>query len=301
MSAESVGPFVVGLGELLWDIIGERREIGGAPANSAYHAVTLGARGAVVSRVGEDDLGGEILERLGAAGVDVSAVSIDPEHPTGTVTVELEGKGKPRFRIHENAAWDFMRMDPAGLGMARRADAVCFGTLARRRRESAGAVRKFLAATRPECLRVFDVNLRQDYFSGEILDAGLRVSNVLKLSDEEASVVGGLLSIRGSDREVAEKLAERYSLRAVAVTRGEKGCFVLAGGEPAEHEGFVPELIVSTVGAGDAFTAVLVLGLLRRLRSADICERANRLASYVCTQPGAMPALPQALRALVAP
>lgn len=287
---------VVGLGELLWDLLPEGKQLGGAPANFAYHAKAMGANGYVVSCIGKDDLGQEILDQLEEHGLDLSHVDKDAEHPTGTVTVELDAQGIPSYTIHENVAWDFIPTSPALLELASKTDAVCFGSLAQRLPVSRATIKQFLEATPPDCLRFFDVNLRQAFFSKEIIREGLEVSQVLKINDEELPVVGELLSISGSETDIMDALIEKFSLRVIALTRGDKGSLLYSADDQSDHPGFPPEEIADTVGAGDSFSAATVMGLLEGLKLSVVCENANRLASFVCTQNGAMPILTDELK-----
>jgi fructokinase len=294
-------PLVVGIGEILWDMLPAGRQLGGAPANFAYHAGALGARAAVVSRVGDDPPGRDILRRLDDLGLDRTHVSLDPDHPTGTVDVRLDPAGVPEYVIHENVAWDFLPFG-AGLGvLAGRADAVCYGTLAQRSAASRDAISSFTAVTRPECLRVFDINLRQAYFSRELIEQGLARSHVLKLNDAELPVVCELLGVGGSDPvEQARTLAHRYRLHLVALTRGPRGSLLVCrDGQVSDHPGSPVPTIADTVGAGDAFTAALVMGILANRDLDRMNAAANRLAAFVCTQPGATPPIPKELVAEV--
>jgi fructokinase len=306
-------PLIVGIGEVLWDMLPAGKQLGGAPANFAYHANALGARGAVVSRVGDDDPGREILARLDALGVDRSHVSVDPHQPTGTVDVRVDAAGVPTYVIHEGVAWDFLAADDALLDLARRADAVCFGTLAQRSRATRDAIRSFLRATRPSCVRVCDINLRQSYFSRELIEQSLATADVLKLNDGELPVVVETLGIEAEGAASVRQLLPRYPvqaavrelfrrfpLRVVALTRGGHGSVLVdRAGRVSEHEGLKVETLADTVGAGDAFTAALVMGLLANRDLDRINAVANRLAAYVCTQPGATPAMPPDLVAAV--
>ena len=294
-------PLVVGIGEVLWDMLPGGKQLGGGPANFAYHAAALGACGVVVSRVGDDDFGWNILERLDALQIDRQRVSVDPEQPTGRVDVTLDRSGAPRYVIHEPVAWDFLAADAELLDLAARADAVCFGTLAQRSAASRDAIRSFLGAARPDCLRVFDINLRQSYYSADVVDSSLRITDVLKLNDEELPTVARLLGLPAAEvTEPADAIAglmSRYPLRLVALTRGGRGSLLVSrDGETSDHPGVPAPAIADTVGAGDAFTAALVTGLLGKLPLQRINEVANRLAAYVCTQPGATPAVPPAFR-----
>ena len=286
---------VVGLGEILWDLLPDGKQLGGAPANFAYHAKALGARGVVVSCVGDDDLGREIIDRLRELGLGTEHIAVDQRHPTGTVSVALDAAGKPRYTIHENVAWDFIPSSPALMKLAARTGAVCYGSLCQRSELSRETVRTFLQATRPDCLRVFDINLRQSFYSREIADTMLSLSNVLKLNDEELPVVAELLSIKGTEADILWTLTGRYRLRLIALTRGASGSLLWTPNASSTHAGIRPPRIVDTVGAGDAFTAALTVGLLRGDPLDQINDHANRIASYVCAQPGATPPLPESL------
>jgi fructokinase len=288
---------IVGVGEILWDMLPGGKQLGGAPANFAYHAKALGADAAVVSRVGDDALGREILSRLDVLGLDRSHVSTDPHHATGRVDVQLDAAGVPEYVIHAPAAWDFIPLDcalpgRALLDLAARADAVCFGSLALRSPRSAETISAFVEATRPG-LRVFDVNLRPPFVDGGVIGRLLPTSQVLKLNDAELPRVATLLGIDGDGPAAIGALFERYPLQVVALTRGPGGSVLYArGGRVSDHPGF-PTTVADTVGAGDAFTAALVTGLLRGHALDAINAAANRLAAYVCSQRGATPPIPQ--------
>ena len=295
-------PIIVGIGEILWDMLPGGKQLGGAPANFAYHANALGARGVVISRVGDDDFGREIIARLESLGLDTRFVQRDPSHPTGRVDVRVDGRGVPDYVIHRNVAWDFIRADPELLQLAAAAaDAVCFGTLAQRSPASREAIRSFLRATRPDCRRVFDINLRQSYYDAGTVRELMQLARVVKLHDEELPVVARLLSSGADDsvppndpESVARWLIDQYPLELVALTRGPRGSVLYTGRDTFEHPGH-PATVADTVGAGDAFTAALVLGLLRRQDLGRIINFASRVAAYVCSQHGATPALPAAL------
>ncbi len=284
-------PLVIGLGEVLWDILPTGRQFGGAPVNFAYHAAQCGAMSHAVSAVGDDPLGREILAHLDSLGILRPHVAVDSKHPTGTVTVALDTEGKPRYSIHEDVAWDYIPTTPSLLELAGRAEAVCFGTLAQRSAISRQTVRQVLAAVPRTCLRVFDINLRLDYFSAEILEEGLRNCDVLKLNDEELPVVARLLAIPGSEKCVMKGLLDRYGLTLAVLTKGSNGSLLVGRDGSAVHSG-VPTEVVDTVGAGDAFTAAVTMGLLRGADLDAISEHANCLASYVCSRSGATPAMP---------
>lgn len=287
-------PIVTGIGEVLWDELPAGKALGGAPANFAYHARALGAEAFIVSRVGQDAAGDEILRQLEAKGMPTDYIARDPDHPTGAVSISLDAGGKPTYTIHKNAAWDHIRLSPRTLELARRTDAVCFGTLAQRSETSRSAIHSFLKATAAGALRIFDVNLRQDFYDREIIDSSLRLTTILKLNDEELPVLADLLAIEGDPLTVIEALTHRYRLRAAALTRGAGGSLLYAGDRFYAHHGYAVN-VVDTVGAGDAFAAALALGFLQDLDPDAINDRANRLAAFVCSQAGAMPPVPEDL------
>lgn len=295
MSEPNNRPFVLGVGELLWDLLPAGRQLGGAPANFAYHAHGLGAEALVVSRVGRDPQGREILDRLSTLGLRTDGISTDPAAPTGTVSVALDGRGTPTFTIHENVAWDFIAAGEAVFREAARADAICFGSLAQRHPVSRNAIRAVLRAAPPTALRLFDINLRQHYWSREIIEESLHLADVLKLNDDELPVVAGLFGLTGDEAGQMRELAARFDLQAVALTKGANGSALLVGDSLVSRPGS-KLAIVDTVGAGDSYTAALALGLLSGLAPEAILERAHRLADYVCTQPGAMPPVPADVR-----
>ena len=289
-------PLVVGVGEILWDMLPAGRQLGGAPGNFAYHAVALGAQGAIVSRVGADPLGREILQRLDDLHVDHQFVTVDEMHPTGTVEVRLDGAGVAEYVIHTGVAWDFIPCDARLLEWTAGADAVCFGTLGQRSAGSRESIAQIVAATRRPCLRVFDINLRQSYFSRELVENLLGMTDVLKLNDQEMPIVAKLLELPGGDGlAISRQIMRRFPVALVALTRGGNGSALFGrDGQTDAHAGF-PGTVVDTVGAGDAFTAALVMGLLQGHGLPRINAFANRLAAYVCSASGATPAIPQSL------
>ena len=290
-------PFaIVGLGEVVWDLFPEGAQFGGAPANFACHAAMLGADAYIISRVGDDELGDRALAALRGHGVETRYVGRDREHATGTVPVELDDAGRPRFEIAEDVAWDHIAWWDGLEDLARRADAVCFGTLAQRGETSRATIRRFLEAAGPECLRILDVNLRRPFVDPRVVLDSLRLANVVKLNDDELPVVADMCGLAGSGREPLEGLRERYGLRLVALTRGAEGATLLGREGSAECPG-TPVAVKDTVGAGDAFTAAMALGWLRGHHLDEICRHACRVAAFVCTQAGGTPELPEELKA----
>jgi len=278
---------VIGIGEILWDLLPEGKQLGGAPANFAYHAMALGAQSYIVSAVGCDDSGREILEHVLRVGLDPEYIAIDPKFPTGSVTVQVDAKGIPSFIIHEGVAWDNIVLTGSARNLAATADAVCFGTLAQRSAMSRSSILCLLEFVPTDCLCIYDVNLRQSYYSKEIVLESLRQCDVLKLNSQELPVVAGLLSISGSESEILQRMIRDYDLKLVALTLGEKGSRLASPGDVSFMD--APKVpVVDTVGAGDAFTAALTVGLLEQLPLRVIHDNATRLAGFVCTQHGAI-------------
>lgn len=286
---------LIGLGEILWDILPSGRQLGGAPANFAYHANALGARGTIISRVGTDANGADILTCLAGLGLSVDLIQKDPDAPTGAVSVELSADGQPRYIIHENVAWDRLSATKEARIAAAAADAICFGTLAQRSETSRAAIHEILAAAALKALRVLDVNLRQQFYSAELIDRSLHAANVLKVNDAELPILAELFSLAGDPRAQIAELARRYKLRMVACTRGAHGSLLFSEGQWSEHPG-VPTRVVDTIGAGDSFTATMILGVLAGRELDAINDHANRVAAFVASQPGGMPPLPPGLR-----
>lgn len=279
---------VVGIGEILWDMLPGGKQLGGAPANFAYHVHAQGLPANVVSSVGQDALGQEVRARLAELGMDTRYIDVNPNYPTGTVTVKLDANGHPDYTIHENVAWDHIHWRDELAEQAARTTAVCFGSLGQRSPVSRDTIRRFLRETPSDCIRVFDINLRQHYYSIEIIADSLTAANVLKLNHEELPVVSSLFSLSGSPHEILSSLLTRFSLDFITVTRGGDGSLLVTPNNVLEHPGY-PVEVVDTVGAGDAFTATLVAGLLRGESLETIHDSANRRAAAVCAHAGAIP------------
>jgi fructokinase len=280
---------VVGLGELLWDFLPTGSLLGGAPCNVAFHANALGDRGVIVSRVGADALGETALKLLGRSGVDVSHVQRDSVAPTGTVSVSLDKRRQPTFTITTDVAWDRMEWTDEWLGVARKADAVCFGTLAQRTAQSCATIGSFIDALKPECLTVFDVNLRQFFYSPDIIRSSLSRANACKMNEQELPTVASALGIPVSNTiETARRIVDAFELRLLAVTRGSRGSVIVAADETVEHPGF-RVTVQDTVGAGDAFVAGVIHGVLHGMSFADTIHVASERGAWVAMHSGAMP------------
>lgn len=283
---------IIGLGEVLFDVLPTGKQSGGAPANFAYVSSQLGNQGIVASRVGSDEDGRGILKGLESKSVDVSHVQTDAKHQTGTVKVSLEN-GQPGYEITENVAWDFIELTEDWRDLAANCDAVCFGTLAQRNLISRKTIRKFVNLTDADCLRIFDVNLRQNYYSVEILRESLKSANVVKLNNDELPKICELFDIKSADeKQSAKNLREKFDLRLICLTRGANGSLLLTENEFNENSG-VKIKIADTIGAGDAFTAALTHGFLRGWSLGEINVFANRTGTFVASQTGAMPDFPK--------
>src|SRR6185369_4991753 len=284
-------PVIVGVGEVLWDLLPAGPQLGGAPSNFAYHAQALGARARVVTRVGNDRLGQEVLQRFNEMHLPIDTVQFDDQRPTGTVAVSLSGDGVPQFTIHEDVAWDRLTVTEQALETVRQADAVCFGSLAQRAPASRAAIQQLVASAPARAFRVFDVNLRQWFYSREVIEQSLRLANVLKLNNDELPILAEAFGLPGEPRSQVESLARRFGLKFVVLTLGSKGSLIYRDGGWSEQTA-QPTPIVDTVGAGDSFTAALVMGLLSNMALDEAHAFAAELAPYVCSQAGATPALP---------
>jgi fructokinase len=297
---------ILGIGELLWDVLPEGMRLGGAPANFAVMAARLGNHAAILSRIGRDELGRKAVEQLEPLPADASFVQVDPTQETGRVTVSFEG-GQPVYTIHQPAAWDFLELTGEWMQLAERADAVCFGSLAQRCEESRRTIQALVAQTPASCVRVFDVNLRAPFLSGEVIRESLELATVLKMNDAEAPQVLELLGLPIQEesapellRLAAKRLLREFpTLRMVAVTRGAHGSLLVTREEEHEHPG-IPVHVADTIGAGDAFTAAMTHYLLRGASLATLNEAGNRWGAWAASRSGAMPALPEAVRAEIA-
>lgn len=284
-------PIVVGLGEVLWDCFPDQRRLGGAPANFACHAKQLGLSAYLVSCLGDDSLGQKAREVLATRGVDSTFLFESDSHPTGTVEVTLDAQAKPTYTITENVAWDYIRSNDQLLAFANKVDAACFGTLAQRSTESRSTIQNFLRAMPAESLKIFDVNLRQRFYSKKLVAESLETANILKLSDEELPVLAKYFDLKGDAEHQLKTLVDRFQLKSIAYTLGAEGSQLVTReqisiGKP------IPISPVDSVGAGDSFTAALTVGLLRGCSLEQCNALANHVAAFVCSNHGACPTLP---------
>jgi fructokinase len=279
---------IAGLGEVLWDLLPRGASLGGAPANFAYMTRLLGDQGVVASRVGRDSRGRQALDRMQQLGLGVDYVQVDGEHATGTVNVEIDSKGQARFEIADSVAWDFLDWTPDWQKLAKGADAVCFGSLAQRSVTSRATIRNFLEAA-SDAVKVFDVNLRQSYYSAGILSESMKLADIVKVNDEELPKIMTLSGLPHRDEwSSAQSLLRAFDLRLVCITRGARGSLLVQRDLMDEHPGFRVK-VVDTVGSGDAFTAALTHEYLKGSSLDSINEIANRVGAWVASQSGGMP------------
>lgn len=285
---------VVGLGEVLWDMLPEGRKIGGAPVNFAYHAGQFGIDSMAVSAIGNDKLGEDTIAEMN--GKHLNHIFPSVPYPTGSVQVKLDEKGVPAYDIKENVAWDNIPFTNEIESVARNCQAVCFGSLAQRNAVSRSTIRKFIESTPSGCIRIFDINLRQNFYTREVIRDSLELCNILKINDEEIMLVSGMFNYDSSNIEnVCRTIMEDFSLEMVILTCGTKGSYIFTKGGVS----FMPTPkvnVADTVGAGDSFTGSFCAAILRGLPVAEAHKKAVEVSAYVCTQNGAMPEIPESMK-----
>jgi len=288
---------IVAMGEVLWDLLPSGPELGGAPTNFAAHCRSLGAEVWMVTRVGDDALGLAVLDRFRGLNLPTETVQVDPSRPTGTVEVAFDPAGQPRYSILEGVAWDAIEADLRAMTHAREADAVCFGSLAQRSEGSRRSIRALVDAAKPGAFRVFDVNLRAPFVDRDVIAESLGLANILKLNDEELPELATMFGLSATEvRPAILGLARGFGLSMVALTRGASGSLLMADGVWSDHPGCPSGVMADPIGAGDAFTAALVVGLLAGRPLQEINRHANNVAAFVCTRSGGTPTLPDSLR-----
>jgi len=282
---------IVGIGEILWDVFPQGKVLGGAPANFAYHVSQFGLDGYAVSAIGKDALGTEIMQVL--SDKQLRTVIGEVGFPTGTVQVTLSGNGIPQYEICEQVAWDNIPFTPELEALAKQTKTVCFGSLAQRSAVSHATINRFIDALPVGAMKIFDINLRQHFYSKELIDESLRKCNVLKINDDEVVLVAKLFGWEDmTEVEIARHLMQVYQLNIVVLTKGTDGSYVFT----AEETSFLPTPLVEvadTVGAGDSFTAAFVASLLKGKSIVEAHQKAVDVSAFVCTQHGAMPVLPE--------
>lgn len=274
---------IIGIGELLWDILPDGKELGGAPTNFSFHINNLGGNATIISAVGNDKPGKEAIARLEEKNINFLVQTTD--YPTGTVSVALQ-HGIPNYIIHENVAWDYIRFDTDSLSQLPNVHAVCFGSLAQRSETSYTSIQNLLKSMDDQVLKVFDINLRQYYFNKKIIKSSLFCANILKLNDEELEILKKMFDLPEMDEIACTVLLNRFDLKILALTKGKKSSLLLTKDEISLHK--TPKVdVVDTIGAGDSFTAVLVMGLLNKKPLRVIHTEAAVYAAEVCKKRGA--------------
>lgn len=289
---------IVGIGEALWDILPEGKTLGGAPANFACHASQFGFRGIAVSAVGDDELGRGIIRQLQQRHLDYIIETV--AYPTGTVGVTLHAGGIPSYEIKQGVAWDNIPFSPQIEAVAKECSAVCFGSLAQRNGVSRRTICRFLDAM-PKGdgrYRIFDINLRQNFYSKEIISESMSRCDILKINDEELAVVGRLFGYPDTgQQDICRQLLGKYDLKMLILTCGASGSYVFTPGDVSFID--TPKVeVADTVGAGDSFTAAFVSSLLQGKSVKEAHRCAVMVSAYVCTQNGAMPVLPESLKSM---
>ena len=288
--------FVVGLGEVLWDVLPEGKKLGGAPANFAYHAGQfLGTENTIaISALGEDSLADETIEALKEHGLNYLLPRVN--YPTGTVQVTLSGDGIPAYEIKENVAWDNIPYTPEIAEIAKNCRAVCFGSLAQRSVTSWATIRQFLDDTPADCLKIFDINLRQQFYTKNVIEESLKRCNILKINDEELVVINRMYGYEGLDmRSSCEKIRSEYNLKMLVLTCGTNGSYVFTDDGLTSFQDTPKVEVADTVGAGDSFTGSFCASVLNGKPVQEAHKKAVEVSAFVCTQNGAMPTLPPAL------
>ncbi len=284
---------IVGIGEILWDVFPAGKVLGGAPANFAYHVSQFGFEGYAVSAIGNDKLGNEILENLSKK--ELKYLIETTPYATGTVQVTLDEKGIPQYEICENVAWDNIPFTPEMEELARKTQTVCFGSLAQRNSVSRATINRFLDYVPETALKIFDINLRQHFYTLELIEHALDRCNILKINDDEILIIGELFGWESkTELEICNQLLHSCDLEIVVLTKGTQGSYVVTKNETS----FKPTPLVEvadTVGAGDSFTAAFVSSLLGGQSISIAHQIAVDVSAFVCTQHGAMPLLPETL------
>lgn len=282
---------IIGLGEVLYDVLPQGSKLGGAPANFAYHASQFGFEAMAVSAVGNDVLGDQALATFDKNGLKYIIPRVS--YPTGTVNVSLDAEGVPTYTFTPNVAWDHIPFTPEMQAEAKKASAVCFGSLAQRSEESKKTIMSFIDATQKDCLKIFDINLRGNFYDKETIQNGIRHCDILKINDEELVVLGRLFGYPGLDiEEKCRIILHRYNLRMIVLTCGTNGSYVFAPHDFKSYQPTPKVEVADTVGAGDSFTGSFTASILSGKTIEEAHALAVKVSAYVCTQEGAMPKLP---------
>jgi fructokinase len=283
--------FVIsGIGELLWDIFKDEKKLGGAPANFAYHVSALGHSGIIISRIGNDKTGREAVDFLKELNLNTGYIQVDDKKPTGTVVVEMDENNQPDYIIKEDVAWDFLEWNEKFNDLLSSADAICFGTLAQRNEITRQTILKFLETAGNKAVKILDINLRQSFYSEQIIRESLRLADILKLNTGELEVLSSLHQVnqKYNEKDLCRFFIDKYRLSLICLTKGEEGSLIINASSYNESPAF-PYGVVDRVGAGDSFTAAMIILYLKGSTLSDISEYANKLASWVTSKKGGAP------------
>lgn len=286
---------IAGIGELLWDVLSGAEILGGAPVNFCFQAQSHGNLALPIATIGEDKRGRLALSILSRNGLDTGAITTSSDHETGYVRVDIHPGGHASYYFPEDVAWDYLHINSYAKKKQGTLHAVCFGTLGQRNAVSQWAIYRFIEGCPDQTIRVYDVNLRQNFYSKEIIEKSLALTDILKINDEELEVIGILLNLPSGVKLRIKTLIERYGLTMVILTRGHLGALITTAQGSSDHSGYPCE-VVDTIGAGDAFCATATIGYLLGKSIDEINDHANRVASYVSSQRGAMVVLPEELK-----
>ncbi|MCD8173002.1 MAG: carbohydrate kinase [Alistipes sp.] len=288
---------VTGIGELLWDVFPRGRSIGGGPANFAFHISQFGLDGWMASAVGDDQAGRELTGKL--AGYPLNTIVETVDYPTGRIDIRLDREGVPQYEIAVGTAWDNIPYSPALSQLAAQTGTVCFGTLAQRSGVSCDTIRRFIAAIPAGSLKIFDINLRLNFYTREIIETSLGPADILKINEEEVAAIASLMSLDGTEDNICRRLMEKYGLKMLILTKGTDGSYILSSDGSESYMSTPKVKVADTVGAGDSFTAAFAAAIISGKSIPEAHALAVEVAAFVCTRKGGMPELPQSLIARI--
>ncbi len=288
-------PKAAGIGELLWDVLPDQEKLGGAPINFAYHFNGLGGEGIAISTIGTDTRGNIALRELESHGIQTEGISKTAHFPTGFVNAGVDEHGVASYSFPEDVAWDHLEINEYARKAAPELNGICFGTLAQREKAARQAIYEYLGSCGTDTLRIYDINLRQYFYSRDIIEQSLKLCNVLKLNDDELLLLSQMFDLKGRNSDRMSSLLQSFELDLAILTRGDAGSVLLTPDELSEHPG-IEATIVDTIGAGDSFTAAAAFGFLSGEKPEKINLVANQVAAYVCSRPGAMVPIPDHLK-----
>ena len=284
-----------GIGELLWDVLPDLEKLGGAPVNFAYHFSGMGGEGIAISTIGKDYRGNKALRELENHGVHTEGISRTTRFPTGYVNAGVDRHGVASYSFPDDVAWDYLKINEFALKAAATLNCVCFGTLAQRGRNARETIHRYLNGCPADALKIYDINLRQNFYNKEIIEQSLKICNILKLNDDELLLLSQMFNLKGNNSDQMSSLLHRFGLDLVILTRGKAGSFLLTPDRYSEHPGTRTE-IIDTIGAGDSFTAAAAYGVLSGEDLDRINATANQVAAFVCSRAGAMVPIPDHLK-----